>query len=90
MTQLFPKSDKVDISLNDESVTVPDGKVWVVSIMSEFDMVMINDPDGGQAGRLDPTENEYDSTISKMTLNEDWEVEARGRCVVAGWEFNYE
>ena len=91
-TELFPKADKVLINLSSESVSVPEGKVWVVSIVANFGSVEIADPSGSFYGSLDAGNDRADSSISRLTLHEEMSVETSdsNACHIAGWEFNYE
>ena len=91
MTQeLFPKADRVMINLIDESVTVPDGKVWVISIVTDgLDAVTIDNPDGNSRGRLSADDDRMDSSISRMTLHEGMILSAQDTCHITGWQFEY-
>ena len=91
MTDLLPQGDKVSIYLAEgESVTVPEGKVWVVSLITDREGLLKVTIDGN-FGRLRDDEGK-DSSISKITVHENVTVEASDfdeGGIVTGWEFDY-
>ena len=91
MTELLPAGDKVDIFLQeDEQVSVPDGKVWVVSVLAHEGGELKFDPAHGRDA-LRGADNNVDSSISKITLHEGTTLESRTwETTITGWEFEYE
>ena len=82
MTELLPEGDRILIDLGDgESVEVSDGKCWVLSIITDADLI-IN-------GGLDLDVGE----LSKMTFHGGDVIEATGGTSnvahLRGWEFDY-
>ena len=87
MTELLPKGDKVEIRLDEETVSVPDGKVWRVVVGVESSGTDIQNPSGFDAIQLSEFDD-YDS-VAEMTIHEGWQISARGEAGILGWEFNY-
>ena len=85
--ELFPNGDKVEVNLSDEEVTVPAGKVWVVSILTlNGKSVTV-----GDFGELNGNREIVDSSISGMTLHEDMSVSTNdsSAATITGWQFEY-
>ena len=83
MTELLPAADKVEINQFDETVVVPDGKVWRVSLTA-----------GGDSGfDINPNEENPGATTDsdgtdEFTLHENCQISGEG--VISGWEFDYQ
>ena len=87
MTNLLPQSDKVEVYLGGgERVTVPDGKIWEVTVVALEGTASL-DSELGQVVIADDNNNDVESYI-EMTLHEGMEI--RGfDTVITGWGFNY-
>ena len=93
MTELFTKGDRVEMLLNSESASVPDGKIWVVSLMTSrwsdgHAEVVINGESGGGVVKSDSPD--MDSTMSQITLHDDMAIDATDQVLVSGWQFSYD
>ena len=92
MTELLPNGDKVEISLIDETVTVPDGKVWVVTIAArsgESDVILENES-GDSQNILDGSDSKQTNIAQDITVHEGWVIGAFGtNCLITGWQFDY-
>ena len=92
MTDLLPEGDIVQMQLQSETATVPNGKVWIVTIIAEdggwnqpeFDL-------NGDGEKFNIADNEDASAaIEKITLHSGAEVNANlTRLQISGWEFEY-
>ena len=93
MTSLLPSDQRVNIVLSGESVTVPDGKVWKVTVMTadtSTAFIFTDEDDIGtnDYGEINSTESDTDSTV-ETTVHEGGAVEATGTAIVTGWQFDY-
>ena len=89
MTELLPKEDKVDVSLSNEAVTVPDGKIWSVTIITGLnDFCIISLSGASSAGRLSGDRESMDNT-TKGIFHEGTEISATGDTIIVGLQFDY-
>ena len=91
MTELFSKADKIEVYLDDEEVTVPTGKVWVVTITCRIDDDMRLEDASGESLRILQGNDDRGTNIAQdITVHEDWTIGASGtNAFVTGWQFDY-
>jgi len=91
MTELLSADDKVQIDIQDESVTVPAGKVWKVVIISSVgEITLYHANNDRQETIVDEGSTGVESQI-EVTLHEEEELEAPSGNIgfIRGWEFDY-
>ena len=91
MTELLPNADKVEVALDSEEVTVPTGKVWVVTTAAATNEELVLESASGESNIiLDGTDSRANSIAEDITVHEDWVIgRFGGTGIVTGWQFDY-
>ena len=94
MTELFKESAKVDVRLEGfgESVTVPEGKVWVVTVAGLGDRGSLAFDTTETDDRLISSDTDgTDSSISKVTIHGGRSLKSiqDEGVLITGWQFEY-
>ena len=90
--ELFPKGDKVDIRLEgNESITVPDGKVWRVTLSGWADDAVYID-ETFNSHTLWATTDSVEIPQLEITIHENRTIKTDDikSLFIFGWEFEYE
>ena len=93
MTELLPKGDAVEVYLSDETVTVPDGKVWKVTIFADATTgrVSIESASGDRESVISVDADQVKGPIQEVVLHEGWSAEDEfgDGVFLTGWQFDY-
>ena len=93
--ELFPEADRVNILLDEESVSPPDGKVWKVSIVcgalgSEVKIFSDEENIGAtNEAAISSQDPDFDSTVTTFMHSEGAIQTVSGKATIIGWEFEY-